>query len=337
MISDLTRHQLYIQRWGNGIYRDIEPLLIAIRDKLLARVSTATPAQLRNIEILLADIEQGLIPVSEKLFSGLYDFAEYENTWTLKLIDSATIPAVTIGTAFEIERIKALIDNSTIKFADKESFTVMELFATFSDRFQLDVKNEIELGLAAGETTDVIAKRIKDLTHNRTSAQAKAVVLTAANHAGNVTRSETFAEYGHLFEGEEYVAVLDSKTSPPCFVRDGGIWSVGEHKPLNEIARRNTFLRPPLHFRCRSLTTFKLKPQYALGGDTTRASKDGQVSAKLTYGEWLKGQSKAVQYEVLGKTRAEAFRAGTIQIDRFVDNSGHTYTLEELRKADLIK
>lgn len=325
MISDLTKHQIYIQRRGNGIYRDIEPLLIAIRDKLLARVSTATPAQLSNIEILLADIEQGLIPVSEKLFAGLYDFAEYENTWTLKLIDSATLPAVTIGTAFEIERIKALIDESKIKFADKESFTVAELFTTFSDRFQLDVKSEIELGIAAGETTDVIAKRIKDLTHNRTAAQAKAVVLTAANHAGNVTRSETFAEYSDLFDGEEYVAVLDSRTTLVCSSLDSKIFPIGKGP------------QPPLHYRCRSVRVPKLKPQYALGGDTTRASKDGQVSSKLTYGEWLKGQSKAVQYEVLGKTRAEAFRAGTIQIDRFVDNTGHTYTLEELRKADLIK
>lgn len=323
MISDLTRHQIYIQRFGNGIYKGVAPLLAAIRDKLTGRIMNATPAQLRKIEILLSDIEAGLVPVSEKLFSGLYDFAKYENTWALKLLDSATLPSVTIGAAFELERIKALVDNSKIQFADSaDGMTVSELFTTFSDRFKKDVKQEIELGIASGETSDQIARRIKSLTDNRTAEQAKAVVITAANHAGSVTRAETFGEYGHLFKGEEYVAVLDSRTTIICASNDGKLFPMGKGP------------KPPLHYRCRSVRVPVLKDQYALGGDTTRSSASGQVSAKLTYSDWLKGQSAQVQNEVLGVERAKLFREGKITLDRFVDNTGKTYALEDLKTVD---
>lgn len=323
MISDLTRHQIYIQRFGNGIYKEVSPLLAAIRDKLTGRILNATPAQLRKLDILLAEIEQGLVPVSEKLFAGLYAFAQYENTWTLKLLDSATKPAVTIGAAFEIERIKALVDNSKIQFADSaDGMTVAELFTTFSDRFTKDVKQEIEIGLASGETSDQIARRIKALTDNRTAEQAKAVVITAANHAGSVTRAETFAEYGKLFKGEEYHAVLDSRTTIICASNDGKLFPMGQGP------------KPPLHYRCRSVRVPILKDQYALGGDTTRSSSGGPVSSKLTYSDWLKGQSAQVQAEVLGKERAKLFREGKITLDRFIDNTGAVYTLNELKIVD---
>lgn len=47
------------------------------------------------------------------------------------------------------------------------------------------------------------------------------------------------------------------------------------------------------------------------------------------YADWLKTQSEPVQNAALGRRRAEAFRAGRIQIDRFVSPPG-TLTREQL-------
>jgi hypothetical protein len=67
--------------------------------------------------------------------------------------------------------------------------------------------------------------------------------------------------------------------------------------------------------------------------ESTRASMDGQVPAKMTYNEWLKGKPAAFQNEVLGPSRAKLFRAG-MPVDRFVNRAGDKLTLDDLRKRD---
>jgi hypothetical protein len=61
---------------------------------------------------------------------------------------------------------------------------------------------------------------------------------------------------------------------------------------------------------------------------------NGQVAADLTYGQWLKQQSRSVQDDVLGPTRAALFRKGGLTMDRFVDPTGRSYTLAELRRRE---
>ena len=66
----------------------------------------------------------------------------------------------------------------------------------------------------------------------------------------------------------------------------------------------------------------------------TRASKDGPVSADLTFSDWLRGQPESVQNQILGATRAKLFRANQIDVDRFTNNKGVVLSLDALRKKD---
>jgi hypothetical protein len=52
----------------------------------------------------------------------------------------------------------------------------------------------------------------------------------------------------------------------------------------------------------------------------------------LTYGKWIKGQSAAVQDEVLGPGRGKLLRQGKYTVDQFIDNKGKQIPLEELLK-----
>ena len=91
---------------------------------------------------------------------------------------------------------------------------------------------------------------------------------------------------------------------------------------------------------CRSTTVPVLKSWKELGISLkeapkgTRASMDGQVAEDLTYNDWLKKQSAHVQDDVLGKTKADLYRKGGLTMDRFVDETGHEYTLDELRRRE---
>lgn len=61
------------------------------------------------------------------------------------------------------------------------------------------------------------------------------------------------------------------------------------------------------------------------------AENIGQVPAATTYAEWMGRQPRAFQDEVLGPTRAAAFRSGAVKLDDFVDRAGRELTIKELR------
>jgi hypothetical protein len=98
--------------------------------------------------------------------------------------------------------------------------------------------------------------------------------------------------------------------------------------------------RPPAHIGCRSCIIPVVKSWRQLGIDAdevpagTRASMNGQVADSITYPQWLKRQSVAVQNDALGVTRATLFRNGGLSVDRFVDKTGREYTLDELRDRE---
>jgi hypothetical protein len=60
----------------------------------------------------------------------------------------------------------------------------------------------------------------------------------------------------------------------------------------------------------------------------------GTVPAETTYAEFLTRQTPAFQDEVLGATRGALFRDGKMPLTKFVNSSGRTYTLDELRTME---
>lgn len=87
---------------------------------------------------------------------------------------------------------------------------------------------------------------------------------------------------------------------------------------------------------CRSVAIPDLKTWRELGVDLDempagmRSSKDGPVKADISFQDWLKGQDKATQVDILGSSRQKLFAAGT-PIDRFTDSKGRVLTLEQLK------
>lgn len=199
---------------------------------------------------------------------------------------------------------------------------------------RMRLRGAIRQGVAQGETIDQIVRRVRGtkalqyrdgvMEVNRRGAEA--MVRTAVNHTVAVAREETYSQNADIVKGVKWVATLDSRTSETCRGLDGQVF------PMNKGPR------PPAHVNCRSTTVPVLKSWKELGislgeaPEGTRASMDGQVSASQTYSKWLRGRGQDFQDEVLGKTKAELFRKGGLELDKFIDASGHSYTLKELRR-----
>jgi hypothetical protein len=146
-------------------------------------------------------------------------------------------------------------------------------------------------------------------------------VATVANDA----RQAVFDANLDIIKRYRGVATLDTSTCERCAPLDGLEWQ----KDGTPIGHSLPLPRYPLHYNCRCLLIPVVLdgPQ---GGQ--RASDGGPVSASLTFSGWLERQSPAKVAEVLGKGRAELYKAGKITLMDLTSGAGRPLTLEQLRK-----
>ena len=208
--------------------------------------------------------------------------------------------------------------------------------------------DEIRRGLVQGESVQQIARRIfgttrlngRDGSRMISRRGAETLARTLTNGIGNAARQSFFKLNGNLIQAEVYTATLDNRTTPVCASLDGRRFDVGKG-PI-----------PPLHPACRSTrvpsidgNVIGLRPAKSV----TRAELDGlddkarrkrvneltgQVPASQTYSAFLKNQTVAFQNEVLGVTRARLFRKGELTLDKFVDDSGRLFNLDDLMRRE---
>jgi SPP1 gp7 family putative phage head morphogenesis protein len=206
----------------------------------------------------------------------------------------------------------------------------------------------VRQGLLTGETTPDIAKRligslqfgeeaktVRQLVAAGGQAttvadnQVLTLVRTSVNQVANSASQQVYESNQDITRRYRYVATLDSRTSAICAALDGKEFEYGKGP------------EPPQHFNCRS-TTVPVIDYEGLGftppPPATRASKDDQVPADQSYGQWLHKQPREVQTEALGAGKVAYFNRLADKygpkdaIAKLVRDDGSELTLEQLRK-----
>jgi SPP1 gp7 family putative phage head morphogenesis protein len=190
-----------------------------------------------------------------------------------------------------------------------------------------NVRFAVQTGVQRGLSTDEITRTLRGtkaggfedgLLTGANDTQVRAMVRTAASHASATARMETFKQLG--VDRYQFVATLDSRTSIQCAANDGKTFPLGEG-PM-----------PPLHPNCRS-TVIPYTGDEPIGN---RASVNGPVPAGTNFRGWLEDQPQFVQDEVLGKTRAAAWRAGDLTFEQMVGRDMMPLSIQQLRDLDRI-
>ena len=208
------------------------------------------------------------------------------------------------------------------------------------------IRNAVRAGFVEGQTTADIIKGIRgtralkyaDGLLSRPRRELAAVVQTALSHTAQTARQASYDANGDLVKALRWVSTLDSRTSPPCRLRDGLQYSPDkDHKPIgHEVPWGDGPGR--LHFNCRSVSVPVLKSWRELGIPVdemtagARASMDGQVPAELTYKAWFAKQSMERQQEILGPERFKLVQSGKASFDTFYNDKGRWLSLDELRR-----
>lgn len=335
-----VRHSIYLERLKTGtvngiislLDRDLLPDLLDRIGSRLNRIRSrgfeTSLSSLKGLQDLATSIDAmiraGANLVHGRLRTELREIALTEAQWqTARMRDASSI-------TLDIVTPSPATLRSIIEARPFQGRLLRDHWSTWSLAQQQAVKRQINIGLASGEATQTIVNRLSGPTGvlQISRRQAEVVVRTAVTHTTTHARETTYRENEDVISGVQWVSTLDTRTTDICISYDGKVFNIGEG------------IRPPAHMNCRSTTIPVLKSWKELGIDLkeapegTRASMNGQVPARMTYGEWLRQQPREIQDQVLGRGRAELFRRGKVPIDRFVDRKGRSLTLDELRKLE---
>jgi len=325
------KHQIYVQRYAGGQVKDLVKYLDDAQAEILRKLDGVDSlAESRSLQRKLDQITALQSDALEKLSKGITDnaadFAEYEAEFAVKTMNTAAAASVTLPAS---EQLRALVAQAPMQLAISgkagstvQSLTLSQAATQFSKDKAAEITRTIQRGMVEGSTVQSLTRQLASVT-NKHKRQAEALVRTSVNHISSEARSAVNRANDDILKGEEYVSVLDGRTTIGCAALDGKILGFDE-PPFT-----------PRHWNCRSLRVPVLQDRFQEEGlDGTRASMDGPVSAKRTYSGWLKGQSKEFRVQVLGKERAALFDAGKLSLDDFVDANGNPISLKQLQVLD---
>ena len=326
----ITRHQVYLLRYSAGREKEaaryIDAITQRITDELLSDELTEMDIQrLNRFMDEIVEFQQDLMgQLEEKILDDVDDLANQETDWASGMFSNF------LGELDTPSRISTQL----AVFAGilpVAGLTIRSLVSRFRQKKIAQTVQSIRDGITLRENNQQIIGRMQTINplHKK---QAGVLIKTITNYTSVQARDVAMRLNPEFFDGYEWVSVLDSRTSLICASRDGTVYPFTDDPALSP--------KPPAHFSCRSTITPKLKPQFEARSTkqprrTAQGSKgSAKVNAKTTYESWLTRQPAQFQDDVLGKTRGALFRRGKLPISKFVDESGETLTLNELRKVE---
>ena len=327
----ITRHQIYLLRYSAGREKEageyINSATLMIQGLLEDQDLSSMDGM--RLRMLLDEIEQFseaiYADLEEKILDDLEDLSNQESDWATSML-SRYFDEVT-----DISRLDTQISVFAGVLTLLGGLKLRDGTASFRRKKVQQNVQAIRDGVTLREPDEAIIQRVRSLNplHKK---QASSLIRTMNNHVSVKTRDLALRQNIGLFDGYEWVSVLDSRTSIVCASRDGQVYPFGDDPIISP--------KPPAHFSCRSTITPKVKPEFEdrvkkpAPRTATGAKGKTKVRETTTYESWLRRQPKDFVDDVLGRTRGALFRRGKLPISKFVDESGKTLTLDELRKVE---
>lgn len=326
-IYDLIQvRNLLLQRVAAGQVRDIDRLFQDIAEEVETELSRARPLtaeRKRRIDRIISDLTSMVsIPAP--------DLTELAPTEARALTAAIVAAGLDVGLP-PLPVLEAIASNTLV-----EGALIGEWFQRLENQIRFDIARTIRAGVATGRTNAQITRDIIGFKTDGSMGKevlkaarrdAAAVVRTAVQTIANDAAIAVFEANDDVIEGLEFVATLDSRTTPICAAMDGGRWKL-DGTPMK--GTKLPLRRPPLHWACRS----RLSPLTALSDDDgTRSSAIGPISAKIKFEQFMDRQGPAFAAEVLGKGRYEFYKANKLTLAQLIDpRSLEPLTLTELRE-----
>lgn len=311
-------HAIALSRYSSGEVRKILALLHRTEESVLERLRKADPdsAKGARLQELLDDLQaiqkEGWALIEARLNGSVDELAAAEAEFARRLVGAGQEVRATLGPTPSPAQLIA-----AVRARPFQGRLLSEWLQHQDETVAARVRDTVRQGFVEGRPT---ADIVRELTGTRAAEYKDGVlagsrrgvetlVRTSLTHTANVAAQTTYGGLG--VERYQYVATLDQATTILCGSLHGQTFPVGSG-PM-----------PPRHPGCRSTTI-----------PVVGAIKGIKQLELPSYEAWLRRQSRAVQEDVLGVTKARLFRDGKLPLTRFVDRRERVLSLSELRRAD---
>lgn len=334
LLNQLLPHQIYMQRLATQKTAinaaTVKKMKRAVRDAVLLFGDNGRTT--KRLNKLMRDLDKELTVYTDewqkRVLSELKAIADYEKDWIADTIDKNTNKDVKVVTS-SADDVWAACEFQPVELGQKP-VGLNDMLDAWSRSERTRLVRGVQSGFVQGKTTAAIVKEVVGIggLADVSLRDANTVVRTAVMHVASEARAEFYRANSDIIKKYEIVATLDSRTSTVCRGLDNQTFEVGKG-PM-----------PPFHPNCRTTTAPVIDDDFLafLDEGATRASAGGQVSADMSYYDWLKGQPARVQDEALGPVRAAIFRDAGLSPEEFrkasIDGFNRPMTLEEMAAAD---
>lgn len=260
------RHQVALRRYSTWEVAQILAILeaadadiTALLRSRLERLGTRPDTRASRLKALLADICSARIEAAksakDRLQIDLDELAATEYAAERDLI-LRFVPFEVDLVAVSMAQVREAATASTFL-----GLSLGDWFQRLTQADQTRLIAAVQLGVAQGETTDQIVRRVAGTRAQKyadgalaiTRRDATAVVRTAVAHVAGRAREQVWQSNEDIVERLRWTSTLDGRTSPVCRARDGKLFPVDKGP------------RPPAHYQCRSVMVAVLDPEGLIG------------------------------------------------------------------------
>ena len=324
----LIKRDLVLQRVGNGLSKDVASQYIKMIDEAVN--------SLGKVDVSLINMNKIIKEINSNI--GL-DYSKVEDSLNEVAITEAAYIPKAINGLIGIDIVDKLLPEPLIERILKNSILpdghfINEAFTRLDDRLKDTFQSQIRLGVLNGSTNNEIVKGLKPILDNFTKNNVTTLVKTSLNTFTNDVRFGIYKENESVFKGYQHQSVIDNRTSLICSVRDNLVWDLD----LKPIGHNLPFIKPSLHYSCRSIILPIIRSYKELGIDLeevtglTRSSMDGELARSTSFSDWFEKKPKSFQEEYLGTGRYQLFKDGKITLSELVSQNGRVLTLKELKQ-----
>ena len=346
LLRALLKRGDYLERFSTDELAVLIPILEQAHSEVLGRVAARDKGDYRkwlaDEAARINDIYQAAVSeMKQTCFDELEPLAQDEAAYI-----EDTMRAIYVGVSFTAPGATALWASIQALPAASGS-TLSQLFDALGVSCSADVVQALQVGMAAGETTDQLVQRLRGTVVKRatwrkdadgvrryhpgtyeggvmtgSTRDAELLARTATAHVAGEAREAFYADNDDLIESYQCIETLDTRTCLICGMMDGIVVKKGEPRKTLE------------HFDCRRVWLPVLKPFRDLGIDadlpaSTRASMDGQVADSETWADMVAKADPARRVAMLGKSRAALYKQG-VGLDQMIKD-GKLVPLKDLK------
>lgn len=311
LLLDATlRHQISLRRYSSGLMKRIADLLeradadltLKLRMRLAAFEGKPVDFTGERWKALLKDIKETraavMLQYRDLSRTDLTALAAIEASKEATIL-AASLPIEYAWATVPADQLRAIV--SSRPFQGK---LLRDWFADLERADQSRIQQALQLGMAQGETTDDIVRRIVGTRANgytdgilaMSRRDATSIVRTAVNHVSNTARGYVWDANEDIIQCRIWSSTLDGRTSAICRSRDGRGAAVGNNElPEGILPLIPKDARPPAHINCRSTMVAYLNGVGLLGNRPYVTDTRTRNEREVDFRKMAKEQGKSIQ------------------------------------------